>query len=480
MKLAIPPKLCRLRPPLPLAALIAALGSASAFAQETAKPAAVEHLTKADGDIVWLILTAVLVFFMQAGFAMVETGMTRAKNACNIMMKNLLDFVFGALAFWAIGYCLMYGDTQNGLIGWTTSLVGMESATNGASASSSASWLFQVVFAATAATIVSGALAERTKFVSYIIYSIAITTILYPVTGHWIWGTGGWLNNLGMRDFAGSTVVHCVGGWSALAALMLMGPRIGKFDAQGRSLPIPGHNLPLATLGVFILWFGWYGFNCGSTLAITGGLAHVAVTTTLGACGGAAAATLTSWLKFGKPDLTFSLNGTLAGLVAITAPCASVSSGAAIAIGAIGGILVVYSCVFVENRLKIDDPVGAISVHGVCGLWGTLAVGLFGQNKIDALFWPADKAIKDGAFYGGGFSQFGVQLSGAVAVFVYTMVVIGILFYILRKTVGIRVSAAEEEEGLDIGEHGNEAYPELPRAAGGSYTSTAPATPPAS
>ncbi len=411
-------------------------------------------------NIIWLCLTGFLVFFMQAGFAMVESGMTRGKNAANIMMKNLLDFCFGAILFWATGYAIMYSSGDSNIFGFDTALSFLGTAnapTDMAGYSISAAWLFQVVFAATAATIVSGAMAERTKLISYIIYSCIISAIIYPISGHWIWG-GGWLSDMGMRDFAGSTVVHSVGGWAALAGAIMVGPRLGKYNKDGSANEIKGHNLPLASLGVFILWFGWYGFNPGSTLIAVGGVAHIAVTTTLGAAAGAIAALITSWIKFKKPDLPMTLNGTLAGLVAITAPCASVSTGSAIIIGLIAGILVFYSCLFFERKLKIDDPVGAVSVHGICGAWGTLSVGLFGQRAIDIQFWDKDTAISNGLFYGGGWHQFGVQALGVVTVFAYVFVSMLIIFFIIKSIIGLRVSDAEQIEGLDIGEHGNVAY----------------------
>ena len=333
----------------------------------------------------WLCLTGFLVFFMQAGFAMVETGLTRAKNSVNIMMKNLLDFCFGAILFWqwVMPSCIQV-VIRIFLVSTAACrfLSAANAPTDNTGYATSAAWLFQVVFAATAATIVSGAMAERTKLISYILYSCVISAIIYPISGHWIWG-GGWLSDMGMRDFAGSTVVHSVGGWAALAGAILVGPRLGKYNKDGSVNAIPAHNMPLAALGVFILWFGWYGFNPGSTLVAVGGVAHIAVTTTLGAAGGAVAALIVSWITFGKPDLSMTLNGTLAGLVAITAPCASVSTVSAVIIGLVAGVLVFYSCLFFERVLKIDDPVGAVSVHGICGAWGTLAVGLFGQRSID-------------------------------------------------------------------------------------------------
>ncbi len=423
---------------------------------------AVSMLPQETADILWLTLAAVLVFIMQAGFAMLEAGMTRAKNACNIMMKNLMDFAFGAIAFWLIGYAFMYGGNGNGFIGWDWSLLGLSAFSDGSDNTESAGWLFQVVFAGTAATIVAGAMAERTKFIAYVIYSIVITSLIYPIAGHWIWAEGGWLGQIGMRDFAGSTVVHSVGAWAGLAGAIVVGPRIGKFTADKRPIPILGHNLPLATLGCFILWFGWFGFNAGSTLAAVDGLGHVAVTTILAASAGLIGAAVTTWIWFGKPELTMTINGCLAGLVSITAPCASVSTGSAVLIGLIGGVLVVGSAVFIERVLKVDDPVGACSVHGVCGVWGTLSVGLFGQQAIDVLYWDAETAIQDGLFFGGGFAQFGIQLAGVASVLGFVFVSAYVLFSVLDKTIGIRVSAEEELQGLDVGEHGNEAYPDFP------------------
>ncbi len=442
-----------------MAADVAASSDTVVAAAETAVEA-VAYLPQGTADIMWLVIAALLVFFMQAGFAMVEAGMTRAKNACNIMMKNLMDFCIGALAFWAVGYAIMYGGGGNSFIGWDPTYVMMSAATAGQDGALSAGWFFQVVFAATAATIVSGAMAERTKFITYCFYSLIISLVLYPITGHWIWG-GGWLGEMGMRDFAGSTVVHSVGAWCALAGCILIGARKGKFGKDGSVHPIPGHNLVLASLGVFILWFGWYGFNPGSTLVAVDGIAHVAVTTTLAAAGGGLAAMCVSWIRTAKPDLSMTLNGVLAGLVGITAPCASVTTGAAVIIGLVAGVLVYFSALFVEGKLKIDDPVGAISVHGVCGAWGTLSVGLFGSRAVDILYWDDATAIKDGLFYGGGFHQLWIQLVGVASVFAFTFATAFVLFMILKATVGLRVSEEEETMGLDIGEHGMEAYPDF-------------------
>ncbi len=441
-----------------------ALAMASSASAEEAAAETVSYLPQAVGDYMWLLLTGFLVFFMQAGFAMVETGLTRAKNASNIMMKNLMDFCIGSICFWAIGYALMYGANGNSFIGWDKNLLLLGSFTQGDPAGS-AGWYFQVVFAATAATIVSGAMAERTHFVAYCFYSGIISLVLYPTTGHWIWG-GGWLSAMGMRDFAGSTVVHSVGAWCALAGCILIGPRIGKYGKDGKVNVIPGHSMTLAALGVFILWFGWYGFNPGSTLVAMPFIGHIAVTTTLAAAAGACAAMLYTWLKFGKPDLSMTLNGTLAGLVAITAPCASVSTGSAVIIGLISGVLVVASCLFIEHKLKIDDPVGAISVHGVNGAFGTLSVGLFGERAIDIKYWSDTTAIQDGLFMGGGFHQLGVQALGVLCVFAFVMVCALVLFYILKKTVGLRVHEEEEVAGLDLSEHGSEAYPDFMPVSG--------------
>lgn len=403
-------------------------------------------------DMIWLVLAAALVFFMQAGFAMVEVGLTRAKNAGNILMKNLMDFAAGAIVFFLVGYGLMYGSTVSGLIGSDKfMLMGIDPA---GMANELRDWIFQCVFAATAATIVSGAMAERTKFSSYLVYSVFITALVYPVSGHWIWNGDGWLAQAGFHDFAGSTVVHSVGAWAALVGALILGPRLGKYvKVDGKTIvkAIPGHNMPLAALGVFILWFGWYGFNAGSTLSGTDtGIAHVAVTTTLAASAGAIAALITSWIWFKKPDVSMTLNGALAGLVGITAGTFVVGPVASIIIGLIAGVLVVLSVEFFDKVLHIDDPVGAISVHGICGAWGTLAVGLFadGINNPD---------IK-GVFFGGGFNQLGIQALGVISVFAFVVTAMFIIFFAIKLTIGLRVTEKEEREGLDIGEHGSEAY----------------------
>lgn len=407
-------------------------------------------------DTVWVLLAAFLVMWMQAGFALVEAGLTRAKNAVNICMKNLLDFCFGSLGFWAVGFALMFGagtayygntgfflqtsnpDVDFASISWT--VVPLE-----------AKFFFQLVFAATTATIVSGAMAERTKFTSYMIYSIIVSMLIYPISGHWIWG-GGWLAELGFWDFAGSTVVHSLGGWLALTGAIVLGPRAGKYAEDGTPRAIPGHNLPLVTLGVFILWLGWFGFNPGSTMAaVAGDIAHVTCTTNAAAAAAAITAIFTARVMFKKWEATMALNGALSGLVAITCPCYWVSIPSAVIIGAIAGILVVVAVVTIDKTFKIDDPVGAISVHGICGAWGTLSLGLFSNGTGDASPLP-------GLFFGGGVTQLVDQAIGVGAVLVWGLVTGAILFSTIKYTVGLRVSLDEEREGLDVGEHGNDAY----------------------
>ncbi|MDP2653567.1 MAG: ammonium transporter [Candidatus Omnitrophota bacterium] len=405
-------------------------------------------------DTIWTLLAGVLVFFMQAGFALVETGFTRAKNACNILMKNLMDFSLGTVAFWVVGFGIMFG-AGNAFFGTSGFFLhdagGTFASLDWTKVPLTCKYFFQLVFAATAATIVSGAMAERTKFGSYIIYSLAVTAFIYPVSGHWIWG-GGWLASLGMWDFAGSTVVHSVGGWLALAGAIMLGPRLGKYNADGSSNAIPGHNLPLATLGVFILWLGWFGFNPGSTMAATTSITHIAVTTNMAAAVGAIAAMVTSWVLFKKSDISMALNGALAGLVAITAGCAFVSVGSSFLIGLVAGVLVVFSVVFLDKVLHVDDPVGAISVHGVCGAWGTLAVGLFAQD----MFSPGTTG--NGLLFGGGMKLLSAQFIGVASVFLWCAVMGFIMFSIIKAVAGLRVSKEEELRGLDIDEHGMEAY----------------------
>ncbi len=411
-----------------------------------------------DLDTVWVLVTAFLVFWMQAGFAMVEAGLTRAKNVVNILMKNLLDFSFASIVFWAVGFGLMFG-AGNAYFG-TSGFFLKEAAegTFGSLAWSKVSvdckFIFQLVFAGTAATIVSGAMAERTKFTCYLVYSVVISILIYPVSGHWIWG-GGFLSVKGMWDFAGSTVVHSVGGWLALCGAVVLGPRIGKYAPDGRPKAIIGHNFPIMILGVFILWLGWFGFNPGSTMGAAGqgaAIAHISVTTNAAAAAGVIAALLTSKIWFGVWDASMAGNGCLAGLVAITAPCAWVGTGSAIIIGAVGGVLVVLSVVFIDRILKIDDPVGAVSVHLTNGIWGTLAVGLF-ANPVYGATGP-----KEGLFFGGGMEQFLVQLTGVAAVGAWCLVTGFALFFGLKMVMGLRVSPAEELRGLDIDEHGMEGY----------------------
>ena len=391
-------------------------------------------------DYVWTLVAAALVFFMQAGFAMVEAGFTRAKNAINIMMKNLMDFSMGSLFFWAIGFGVMFGTTSTGWFG--TDGFFLSDFSVGGDPWVLAFWMFQCVFAATAATIVSGAMAERTKFAGYLIYSAVLCAFIYPVFGSWAWGSlfhgNGWLEGLGFIDFAGSTVVHSIGGWAALAGAVVLGPRLGKYTKEGKVRPIPGHNIPLAALGVFILWLGWFGFNPGSTTAGITDIAMIFVNTNLAAAAGAVLAMLTSWVMFKKPDVGMSLNGALAGLVAITAGCANVTPASSVIIGAIAGVLVVLSVIFFD-RIKIDDPVGAVSVHAVCGAWGTLAAGLFNIGGVTG------KII-------------GVQLTGIAAAFIWSFGVAFILFKLIDLVIGLRVSEEEEMIGLDIGEHGAHAY----------------------
>jgi len=394
-------------------------------------------------DLMWIVLCGVLVFFMQAGFTLVEVGFTRAKNSGNIIMKNLMDLAVGSLAFWIIGYSIMYGDSIGSFIGTPSFFYDVREDMH--------NLFFQTVFCATAATIISGAIAERTKFSAYLILSVLMTTVIYPISGHWVWQGDGWLTNLGFIDFAGSTVVHSVGGWAALVAAVLVGPRLGKYSADGKSNAIPGHNMLYGALGVFILWMGWFGFNAGSELAITGdsafNVAGIIITTNLAAAAGAVASLALTWIRFGKADLSMTLNGALAGLVGITAGCAAVSPMGAFFIGIISGLVVVFSIEFIDKVLKIDDPVGAISVHGVSGAIGTLMVGVF--------------ATDGGLLYGGGFHQLGVQAIGVFAIGAWAIIAAFIVLIIIKKTIGLRVSEQEELEGLDMHEHGIDSYPEF-------------------
>lgn len=397
-------------------------------------------------DNMWLLIAAFLVMFMQPGFAMVEAGFTRSKNTANILMKNLMDFSIGSILYWIIGFTLMYGDSIGGFIG-TPDLFFMSDGF-GDNYSDYADLFFQTVFAATAATIVSGAVAERTEFSAYLIFSIVITVLIYPISGHWTWG-GGWLSELGFHDFAGSSIVHSVGGWIGLAGAAVIGPRIGKYDAKGKAKAIPGHNLTFGALGVFILWFGWFGFNPGSQLAAAGtenavALGHIAVTTNLAAAAGAITAMLVAWVRYKRPALSLSLNGALAGLVAITAGCDAVDPVGALLIGTMAGFILPFAVEFFDKILKVDDPVGAVSVHGVCGAFGTLAVGLFSTSE--------------GLFYGHGAKALGIQAIGVLTFFVWAFGAGLILFSILKAAKVLRVSRRIEEEGLDVYEHGESAY----------------------
>jgi Amt family ammonium transporter len=435
-----------------VAIAVVALPVSAVYAQATSETNATAINT------IWTLIAAFLVFFMQAGFALVEAGFTRAKNACNIVMKNVMDFAVGSIAYWAVGFGLMFGASAAGLFGTSGFFLSAGDPSTRQGLWQFAYWLFQVVFAATAATIVSGAVAERIKFTAYLVYSVVVTALIYPVVGHWIWG-GGWLGKLGMVDFAGSTVVHSVGGWAGLMGTLVLGPRLGRYVPNGRkkiSRAIPGHNIPLAALGVFILWFGWFGFNPGSTTSGTNlSIATIAVTTNLAAAAGAVAAMITVWIWFGKPDASMTLNGALAGLVAITASCALVSPRSAVIIGLLAGVLVVAAVEFFDKVLNVDDPVGAVSVHGVCGLFGTLCLGLFAEARFAE---AAGLGTVNGLFFGGGLHQLGVQALGAVSVFAWVGTTALVLFVVIKKTMGLRVSENEEVRGLDIGEHGMEAY----------------------
>lgn len=393
-------------------------------------------------DTIWVLLTAFLVFFMQLGFGMLEAGFTRAKNAVNILMKNLMDFCIASLGYWAVGFALMYG-VGNLFMGNTLFFLrGIDEVTSGVP--TLAFWFFQLAFTGAAATIVAGAMAERTKFQTYLIYSLVVSAFIYPVVGHWVWG-GGWLGKLGYLDFAGSSVVHSVGGIAGLVGTIALGPRLGKYNSDGSSNTIPGHSLPLAMLGMFVLWFGWFGFNPGSTLSglQSGLIARVTVNTNIAAATGAVAAMIIAWLHTRKPDIGLTMNGALAGLVAITAPCAFVSLTASIVIGAVAAVIVVYGT-FLLDRIRVDDPVGAVPVHALCGIWGTLSVGLFHETT--------------GVLNGGGWGQLGLQALGMAAIAGWVAITAGILFYGLKHTVGLRVSEAEELAGLDIGEHGVSSY----------------------
>ena len=406
----------------------------------TAAVEAVKTGLYGDMGMLWMLISGILVFFMQAGFTLVESGMTQSKNAVNIAMKNLLDITVGSLTYWFVGYSLMYGDTTNGWFFWSGIMQG-----------EGADLFFQTMFAATAATIVSGAIAGRTKYSTYAIFTVVMTAIIYPIAGGWQWQGSGWLTELGFIDFAGSSIVHAVGGFAALVAAYMVGPRIGKY-VDGKVMPIPGHNQILATLGVFILWLGWFGFNGGSQLAWGGDDAVAASTvvliTNLAAAAGALGALITTWIWYGKPHLAQTLNGALAGLVSITAGCGNMTAGGAVLAGLIGGIIVVFSIEFIEKKLKIDDAIGAASVHGIVGFWGTIVIGL----------WGVEGDTKLGIFNGGGADQLINQLIGGLAYAVWTVVLSFVVFGILKYTIGLRVTEEEEIAGLDVSEHGSIAY----------------------
>ena len=411
-------------------------------------------------DTIWVVLAAILVFFMNLGFAAVEAGFARSKNTVNILSKNFIVFAVSSLGFMLLGWGLMFGG-DNPFIG-TQHLFVLGNADlsfyDGTLTSNVPFWgkfFFQLVFCGTAATIVSGAVAERVKYISFIIFSFVLTLFIYPVVGHWVWG-GGWLADLGFMDFAGDTVVHSVGGWAALAGALILGPRIGKYDKKGKAKAIPGHNMSLAVIGLFVLWLGWFGFNPGSTMSFQNpsDVVYILMTTNTAAIAAVLTSTATAWIFLGKPDLGMTINGCLAGLVGITGSCAYVSIEISLLIGAVAGILVVFAVLFFD-RIKIDDPVGATSVHLGCGVFGTLCVGLFSKEGVTSL------STKNGLFYGGGFELLGVQIIGIVAVGAFVFGASALVWLVIKKTIGIRVTREEEIAGLDIGEHGNVAYPDF-------------------
>jgi Amt family ammonium transporter len=473
-----PPARHRWRSRLLAGAAISAVGVAVMAAPAAAQDAAEVDPVQVNLDNVWVLLAGVLVIFMQAGFALVEAGLTRAKSVANIMMKNLIDFCAGAVAFLAVGFAIAFGGSLDGF----GKYFGAEGFFLGDGAFSYGNltvpvfFIFQVAFAATAATIVSGAMAERTKFKGYLTYSVFISLIIYPVVVRWQWG-GGWLYQLSTpyHDFAGSSIVHMVGGVAAFWGAKALGPRIGKYGKDGKARAILGHNIPYAILGCFILLVGWYGFNPGSELAADSAIGGIAVTTTAAGAIGALMAMATVWFKTGKPDVGMTGNGLLAGLVAITAGCAAVTPQAALIIGGAAGVLVVFAVSFFDNIVKVDDPVGAISVHGVCGAFGTLCVGLFARQDAEG-FW------KQGLFYGGGTDQLVSQVIGVVAIAVWVSVCAIILFYGLKALKMLRVSPEEEMAGLDIEEHGSAGYGEgfgsfSPNVIGGNVPVGAAASP---
>ncbi|CDM93703.1 ammonium transporter [Limnospira fusiformis KN01] len=421
---------------IPLTALIIIFWSLAAVAQDDAQPITPEYVQGVLNTI-WIVIASILVIFMNAGFGMLETGFCRHKNAVNILSKNLIVFAIATLIYWFFGFSVMFGG-ENPFIGGggffltgEPSVYGLDPFPEGLP--KEVFFLFQVAFAGTAATIVSGAVAERIEFVAFLIFSLLLVGISYPITGHWVWTDNGWLASMDFHDFAGSTVVHSVGGWAALMGAAFLGPRMGKYGPSGEPRAIPGHNMSIATLGCLILWIGWFGFNPGSELAANENVPYIALTTNLAASAGGVTATLTSWIKDGKPDLSMIINGILAGLVGITAGCDAVPLWAAVVIGAIAGVIVVYSVAFFD-RIQIDDPVGATSVHLVCGIWGTLAVGIFGGANL------------------------GVQILGVLSIGGFTVVMTTIFWLAIRAMVGIRVNPEHEYEGLDIAEHGMEAY----------------------
>jgi len=437
---------------------------ASGIAQ-AADPTGIDTLLGDPGapvDYIWVAMSAFLVFIMQAGFAMLEGGLTRAKNTTNLMLKNIMDFSMCSLAYMAIGFAFMFGASKAGLIGSTGWFLLGDTYDVG----TYLLFLFQVMFAGTAATIASGAVAERMRWRAYFVYSIVVGAVIYPIFGHWVWG-GGWLSTLplgvGHVDFAGSGVVHTIGGIVGLTGTMVLGPRFGKY-INGKPRAIPGHSISMAALGCFLLWFGWFGFNAGSTLSAHElRIAVVSVNTSMAAAAGAFAAMLFTWIKTKKPDASMTINGAIAGLVAITASCAWIEGWAAVIIGLVAGILVVPSVYFFD-RIGIDDPVGAISVHAVNGVWGLLSVGLFADGTYGLYTTAAPHVV--GLFYGGGFGQLAAQAVGAVVCIVWAFVLGYILFKSIDKFIGMRVSPQEELEGLDLSEHGTRAYPNFPYLEG--------------
>ncbi|NLO48293.1 MAG: ammonium transporter [Clostridiales bacterium] len=411
-------------------------------------------------DTLWVLLAAILVFFMNLGFAAVESGMARSKNTVNILSKNFIVFAVSSLGFLLLGWGLMFGGdnpiigTQNLFI-LNNSNLDFYKDTLTSDVPFWGKFFFQLVFCGTAATIVSGAVAERIKYISFILFSFVLTLVVYPIVGHWVWG-GGWLSNMGFLDFAGDTVVHSVGGWAALSGAIILGPRYGKYGKDGKPKAIPGHSMALAVIGLFVLWLGWFGFNPGSTISFQnpGDVAHILVTTNTAAIAAVLTATAASWIFIGKPDLGMTINGCLAGLVGITGSCAFVSVTSSLIIGAVAGVLVVFA-VLLFDRKKIDDPVGATSVHLVCGIFGTLCVGLFAEESVTSL------SHVNGLFFGGGLRLLGVEAIGIIAVGGFVFAASALVWAILRKTIGIRVSLEEEIAGLDTGEHGNSAYPDF-------------------